>query len=175
MRPGIRAKRKTQKSSREIKLNQRTGSRRVVCPKATAAEGIATLIILAEATTAESERHIGDGRECDGSAEYDCVRRVRWSRARGPWIARPTRRGDQSVTRDEPTSQSTIEVELSVAMFVWDEWCFAQSRPLLELRPVLDEQVGVRSTSGRGGIFFQWQGNMRKGGFPIEKKKLTVL
>lgn len=58
-------------------MNERTGGRVVgVCPKAAAAKGITTLVVLAEATTAESERHVGDGRECGSLARRGWMRRV---------------------------------------------------------------------------------------------------
>lgn len=58
-------------------MNEHTGGRVVgVCPKAAAAKGITALSVLAEATTAKSERHAGDGRGCGSLARHRWMRRV---------------------------------------------------------------------------------------------------
>lgn len=77
MKPGAEARRKdTRISLRENKMNERTGGCVGVCSKAAAAKGISGLVVLAEATAAESERHVGDGRGCGSLARHGWVRRV---------------------------------------------------------------------------------------------------
>jgi hypothetical protein len=63
------------------------------------------LVILAEATAAKSERHVGGRRRGDMLAGVDDSRRVRVSAARGQWTARPTRR-DQDFALDMGSSRS---------------------------------------------------------------------